>query len=156
MTINKEEIKKVIPYEEPFLFVHGIEEIKDNEISGFYQTDIKDEYFKGHFRDYKIMPGALIIEAIAQLTTFLLRQKIPNHQDYHFLAYEIRGCQFYQPIFPGERIELKGELLAIYDISDYKVARCKGQALVNGNLKVEARFSVAIINKEKFREKYGR
>lgn len=153
---DKEEIKKIIPYEEPFLFVHGIEEIGDNKISGFYQTDINDDYFRGHFRDYKIMPGALVVEAIAQLATFLLRQKIANHQDYHFLAYEIRSCQFYQPIFPGDRIDLKAEVLGIYDFSDYKVARCKGQALVNGILKVESRFSVAIIQKEKFKEKYGR
>jgi 3-hydroxymyristoyl/3-hydroxydecanoyl-(acyl carrier protein) dehydratase len=156
--LNKEQIKEIIPYQEPFLFVDGVEEMTENEISGFYQTSKDDYYFKGHFVDFKIMPGVLIVEAMAQLSTILLRKKIgENHKDYHFLAYDVKSCQFLKPIFPGDRIDLKAEILAIYQVpdSETKIARVKAQALVGNDLKVEARFSVAIVKKEEFSKKYG-
>lgn len=134
------------------MFVDGVEEITENSISGFYQTSEDDYYFKGHFVDFKIMPGVLVVEALAQLSTILLRKKVKNHQDYHFLAYDVRSCQFLKPIFPGDKIILKAEVLGIYDIpeSATKITHVKSQALVEDDLKTEARFSVAIVKKEEF------
>ena len=170
--LTKEQIKEIIPYDEPFLFVDGVEEIGENAISGFYQTSKDDYYFKGHFVDFKIMPGVLVVEALAQLSTILLRQKIgKSHKNYHFLAYDVRSCQFYKPIFPGNKIILKDEILSL---TENKIAHVKGQALVEEDLKVaetsshlpphpasqglacEARFSVAIVDKEEFNQKYAR
>jgi 3-hydroxymyristoyl/3-hydroxydecanoyl-(acyl carrier protein) dehydratase len=156
--IGKEEIKKIIPYREPFLFVDGVEEIKENEISGFYQTSKDDYYFKGHFVDFKLMPGVLVVEAMAQLSTILLRKKIgENHKNHHFLAYDVKSVQFLKPIFPGDKIEMEAEVLGIYPLpdSETKIARVKSQTFVKNDLKVEARFSVVIIKKEEFSKKYG-
>ena len=157
--LNKEEIKKIIPYQEPFLFVDGVEEIGENNISGFYQTSKDDYYFKGHFIDFKIMPGVLVVEALAQLSTILLRKKIgEDHKNYHFLAYDVRSVQFFKPIFPGDKIILKAEVLGIYPVPESKnqIAHVKSQALVNNDLKSEARFSVAIVDKKEFEEKHVR
>lgn len=168
--LTKEQIKEIIPYDEPFLFVDGVEEIGENTISGFYQASKEAPYFKGHFVDFKIMPGVLVVEALAQLSTILLRQKFgENHKKFHFLAYHVRSCQFYKPIFPGDKIILKDEILGIYQ---NQIAHVKGQALVGEELKVaetsshlpprpasrglacEARFSVAMIDKDEFKTKY--
>jgi len=159
MILNKQQIKEIIPYQEPFLFVDGVEEITENTISGFHQTTPEDYYFKGHFVDFKIMPGVLVVEALAQLSTILLRKKIvENHKDYHFLAFDVRAVQFLKPIFPGDKIALKAEILGVYPASkektDNKIARVKGWALVGDDLKCEARFSVAIVLKEEFKQKY--
>jgi len=159
MRLTKQQIKDIIPYQEPFLFVDGVEEITENTISGFYQTAPEDYYFKGHFVDFKIMPGVLVVEALAQLSTILLRKKIvENHKDYHFLAFDVRSVQFLKPIFPGDKIDLKAEILGVYPASkektDNKIARVKGWALVGDDLKCEARFSVAIVLKEEFKQKY--
>jgi len=159
MRLTKQQIKNIIPYQEPFLFVDGVEEITENTISGFYQTAPEDYYFKGHFVDFKIMPGVLVVEALAQLSTILLRKKIvENHKDYHFLAFDVRSVQFLKPIFPGDKIALKAEILGVYPASkektDNKIARVKGWALVGDDLKCEARFSVAIVLKEEFKQKY--
>jgi len=159
MRLTKQQIKDIIPYQEPFLFVDGVEEITENTISGFYQTAPEDYYFKGHFVDFKIMPGVLVVEALAQLSTILLRKKIvENHKDYHFLAFDVRAIQFLKPIFPGDKIALKAEILGVYPASkektDNKIARVKGWALVGDDLKCEARFSVAIVLKEEFKQKY--
>ena len=158
MILNKEQIKEIIPYQEPFLFVDVVKEITENTISGFYQTSKDDYYFKGHFVDFKIMPGVLVVEAMAQLSTILLRKKIgKNHKNYHFLAYDVRSCQFLKPIFPRDKIDLKAEILGIYQIpnSKTKITRIKAQALVESDLKVEARFSIAIVDKKEFEQKYG-
>ena len=156
MKLSKEEIKKIIPYDEPFLFVDEAEIISENEISGFYQTKPDDYYFKGHFVDFPIMPGVLILEALGQLATILLRKKIgENHKNYHFLAYDIRSVQFLKPIFPGEKITLKAEVLGIYPASEtIKIARVKGQVLIKNDLKSEGRFSVAIVEKKEFEKKH--
>lgn len=159
MLFDKDEIKKIIPYQEPFLFVDGVLEMAENKISGFYQTSLQDYYFKGHFVDFKIMPGVLIVEALAQLSTILLRKKIgEEHKNYHFLAYDVRSCQFIKPIFPDEKIDLKAEILGLYSLneSQKKIARIKAQAFVNNELKVESRFSVVIISEKEFEEKYKR
>lgn len=154
MSLSKVQIKEIIPYQEPFLFVDGVEEMTENKISGFYQTSAEDYYFKGHFVDFKIMPGVLVVEALAQLSTILLRKKIgEEHKKYHFLAYDVKSIQFYKPIFPGDKIVLKVDTLGIYDLppgsSALKIAHIKGQALAHEELKCEARFSVAIVEKEK-------
>lgn len=159
MRLTKQQIKDIIPYQEPFLFVDGVQDLTENTISGFYQTAPEDYYFKGHFVDFKIMPGVLVVEALAQLSTILLRKKIvENHKDYHFLAFDVRSVQFLKPIFPGDKIDLKAEILGVYPASkektDNKIARVKGWALVGDDLKCEARFSVAIVLKEEFKQKY--
>ncbi|MFQ6049544.1 MAG: 3-hydroxyacyl-ACP dehydratase FabZ family protein [Candidatus Paceibacterales bacterium] len=152
MLLTKEQIKEIIPYQEPFLFVDEVEEIRENKISGVYQTSKDDYYFKGHFVDFPIMPGVLIVEALAQLSTILLRKKIgKNHKNYHFLAYDVRRAQFYKPIFPGDKIKLMAEVLGIYD---NQIAHLKSQALVDNDLKCETRFSVAIVEKKEFEKKY--
>jgi len=162
--LSKEEIKKIIPYAEPYLFLDEAEIINDNEIMGFYQTRPDDYYFKGHFVDFPLMPGVLIVEALGQLVGILLRKNFgPNHKDYHFLAYDVRSCQFYKPTFPGDKIKFKTEVLGVYPIkkaesaketSENKIAHVKGQAYVGEELKCETRFSVVIISKKEFEEKY--
>src|SRR4030042_1464499 len=112
MTLNKQQIKEIIPYAEPFLFVDGVEEIGENNISGFYQTSNDDYYFKGHFVDFKIMPGVLVVEALAQLSTILLRNKFKEF------------C--------------------------YSLAQVKARGQGGGELKCEARLSVAIVDKNEF------
>jgi 3-hydroxymyristoyl/3-hydroxydecanoyl-(acyl carrier protein) dehydratase len=159
MIFDKEKIKEIIPYQEPFLFVDGVENINENIISGFYQTSLGDYYFKGHFVDLKIMPGVLVVEAMAQLSTILLRRKIgESHKDYHFLAFDVKSVQFLKPIFPGDRIDMEAETLAIYPLpnSETKIARIKARTFVNKDLKCEARFSIAIIKKEEFEKRYGK
>lgn len=157
MILNKNQIKEIIPYKEPFLFVEGVEEISENKILGFYQTSKEDYYFEGHFVDFKIMPGVLVVEALAQLSTILLRKKIgESHKDYHFLAYDVRSCQFFSPIFPGDKIHLECEVFGLYSLptSETKIARVKARAFVENELKVEARFSIAIVKKSEFEKKY--
>lgn len=151
MLYSKEQIKEIIPYQDPFLWVDEIESIENDTIIGFKNTSPNDEYFKGHFVNFPIMPGVLVVEGIAQTGTLLLREKIgKDHKKKHLLAYQVRSALFYEPIWGGDRIKYKVKLLGIYNA---KIANFLGEAFVNDNRKCEVRFSVAIIDKTEMEEK---
>ncbi len=154
MLYNKEQIKQLIPYDDPFLWVDEIESIAGDVIVGHKQTLSLDPYFKGHFVDFPIMPGVLVVEGIAQTGTLLLRTKLGNdHKNKHLLAYQVRGAQFLSPILPGDRIKYRVQLLGFYE---NKIANFVGEASVDGVLKCEVRFSVAIMDKEEMKKNFTR
>jgi len=151
MLLNREQIKEIIPYDEPFLWVDEVESIEDDIIIAYKQTSPQDDYFKGHFVDFPIMPGVLIVEGIAQTGTILLRKIIgEGHKQKHLLAYSVRSAQFYSPIFPGDKIQYKVKLLGFYS---YKIANFIGEAFVGEEKKCEVRFQVVAVEKEDFFKK---
>jgi len=151
MLLTKEQIKEIIPYDDPFLWVDEVESIGENVIIGYKQTSPDDPYFKGHFVDFPIMPGVLVVEGIAQTGTILLRKKIGReHKKKHLLAYQVRSAYFFKPIFPGDRIKYKVELLGFYG---FKIANFKGEAWVGEEKKCEVRFTVAVVDKEELKQK---
>ncbi len=151
MLLNKEQIKEIIPYDDPFLWVDEIESLEGDVIIGYKQTSPDDPYFKGHFTDFPIMPGVLVVEGLAQTGTILLRKKIgSSHKQKHLLAYQVRSAHFFKPIFPGDKIKYRVELLGFYG---YKVANFKSEALVDDEKKCEVRFSVAVVDKSELEQK---
>ena len=151
MLYSKEQIKEIIPYQDPFIWVDEIESIEGNTIIGYKYTFSNDEYFKGHFVDFPIMPGVLVVEGIAQTGTLLLREKLgKDHKNKHLLAYQVRSALFYEPIWPGDKIKYKVKLLGIYNS---KIANFLGEAFVDNNRKCEVRFSVAVMDKKEMEEK---
>lgn len=151
MLYNKEQIKKIIPYQEPFLWVDEIGSIKGDTIIGYKYTSPDDPYFKGHFVGFPIMPGVLVVEGIAQTGTLLLREKLgKGHETKHLLAYQVRGAQFVSPIFPGDKIKYRVQQVSLYE---NKIANFVGEAFVGDVLKCEVRFSVAIIDKSEMQQK---
>lgn len=147
MLFNKQQIKEIIPYDSPFLWVDEIDQIQGNLIIGFKQTFKDDPYFKGHFVDFPIMPGVLMIEGLAQTGSLLLRQQVKDHKNKHFLAYQVRSVFFYKPTFPGDKIRYKVQLLGFHDS---KIANFLGEAFVGEDRKCEARFSLAVVDKKDF------
>ena len=151
MLYSKEQIKEIIPYQEPFLWVDEIESIEGDTIIGYKQTLTSDDYFKGHFVGFPIMPGVLVVEGIAQTGTLLLREKIgKDHKKKHLLAYQVRSALFYDPIWPGDRIKYKVKMLGMYA---EKIANFLGEAYVGDKKKCEVRFSVAVMDKGEMEEK---
>lgn len=133
-----EEIKKCIPHRPPFLLVDGITQINcdpniiNSTITGFKYIDKDNEVFKGHFPDYPIFPGVLIIEAMAQNIAVLL-SKLNTGCTTPLLG-RIKNSKFKLPVYPENKLILKGKIIKYRHPNVVTFV----QALVNDKLVAEA------------------
>lgn len=150
--INTEGIKKIIPYNEHFLFIDKVLSLSNNRIVAVKQLTGKENFLKGHFVDFPIMPGALTVEGLGQASTLLARSNIPNHHEKDILAYKLKDVTFTAPIFPGSEIRFEINLIA----QDERGAILQGKAFVKDDIVAEALLMLAIVNKEEFRAKHSK
>lgn len=150
--IDTEGIKKIVPYDEPFLFIDKVISLSNDRIVAIKDLSGSEDFFKGHFVGFPIMPGALTVEGIGQASTLLVRNNIQNHQEKDVLAYKLKEVKFIAPILPHDQIRFEVELIA----QDEKGAILKGKAFVKENLVAEALLMLAIVNKAEFRAKYAK
>ena len=101
-------LKQIIPYDYPFLMIDRVELLEKDKIVAIKNVSANEEFFKGHFAGFPIMPGALIIEGMGQAATLLIRYNLENHYEKDVLAYKIKDAKFKEPVFPG--MQLKYEL----------------------------------------------
>ena len=149
--IETENIKKIIPYNEHFLFVDKVLSLTNNKIVSVKSVTGKEDFLKGHFADFPIMPGALTVEGLGQASTLLARANIQNHKEKDVLAYKLKDVKFMAPIFPGTQVRFEIDLVA----QDERSAVLQGKAFVSNNLVAEALLMLAIVNKNEFRAKYA-
>ncbi|MEO0124434.1 MAG: 3-hydroxyacyl-ACP dehydratase FabZ [candidate division WOR-3 bacterium] len=129
--MNIEEIKKILPHREPFLFVDEVLEISDKRIVA-KRTIKNDEYFfKGHFPSEPIMPGVLIVEAIAQTGGVMLLRKYPGAIP---LFMGIDKARFRKIVRPGDTLIMEVELLQERGM----IVKISGVAKVNNEITCEA------------------
>jgi len=147
--LDFDSIKKVIPYDKPFIFVDKILNLEKGSIVGIKKIRADEEFFKGHFVDFPIMPGALMIEGLGQTATLLIRYNLLNHQEKDILAYKIKEASFTSPVFPGMEIRYEANLIAY----DEREAVINGKIYSGNHLIANASFIVAIVDKNEFRKK---
>lgn len=143
-------IMKIIPYKQPFLFIDKIISLTSNKVVALKDFTGKEDFYKGHFVDFPITPGALTVEGMGQAATLLARSNMPNHQEKDVLAYKMKEVKFIAPILPPAQVRFEIELIA----QDERGSIMKGKAFVKDNLVAEALLMLAIVNKEEFRAKY--
>ena len=148
--IDKDGIMKIIPYQEPFLFMDKVISLSNNRIVAIKDLTGNEDFFKGHFVDFPIMPGALTVEGMGQAATLLARSNIPNHYEKEVLAYKLKEVKFMSPILPPEQVRFEVELIE----QDERGAILQGKTFIKENLVAEALLMLAIVNKAEFRAKY--
>lgn len=148
--INTEGIMKIIPYGKPFLFLDRVISLTNNKIIAVKDFTGKEDFYKGHFVDFPITPGALTVEGMGQAATLLVRSNIPNHKEKDVLAYKLKEAKFIAPILPPAQVRFEINLVAQND----REAILQGRAFVKDDLMAEAFLMVAIVNKEEFRSKF--
>ena len=114
---DKEKIKSILPHREPFLFIDEVIEIDGTEkVVAVKNIKIDEDYFEGHFPDKPIMPGVLIIEAMAQTSIILFfidKPKIAKtHPDYYLGKVK---AEFLAPVYPWDRLIIEAEKVKILD-----------------------------------------
>ena len=150
--IDKENIKKIIPYNEHFLFIDRVITLTSNKIVAVKELTGNEDFLKGHFVGFPIMPGALTVEGLGQASTLLARSNIPNHQEKDVLAFRLKDVKFMAPIFPGDEVRFETDLVT----QDERGAIVRGKAFVKENMVADALMMLAIVNKSEFRTKFSK
>ncbi len=131
--LSIEEILNLLPHRYPFLLVDKILEQEENKIIGVKNVTINEPFFQGHFPVHPVMPGVLIIEAMAQVGGVLMFSKDENKGKIPLFA-GIDKARFKKPVRPGDQLIIKVEILKM----KRGIGKAKAEAYVDDNLVAEA------------------
>ena len=145
MKLDINEIMTYLPHRYPFLLVDKIVEFEEGkQITGIKNVTINEPFFQGHFPGHPIMPGVLIIEAMAQVGGLLAFKSEPENAEgkvVYFMG--IDGARFRSPVVPGDQIRLVLTVLK----QRRTIWKFKGEAFVDDNLVAEAELMATIMDK---------
>ena len=142
-TIEIDEIMAMIPHRYPFLFIDKVTKIvPDSTAIGIKNVSMNEPFFQGHFPGHPIMPGVLIIEAMAQTSAILVIETTGKRTGAVVYFMTIEQARFRQPVFPGDQLELHVEKKR----SRGNVWKFSGKAKVEGKLMAEAVYSAMIVD----------
>ncbi|HXT17736.1 MAG TPA: UDP-3-O-acyl-N-acetylglucosamine deacetylase [Gemmatimonadaceae bacterium] len=139
-----EEIMKVLPHRYPFLLVDRILEIEAGKrIVGLKNVTINEPFFQGHFPGHPIMPGVLIIEAMAQVGGMLLMGAVPDPESKVVYFTSLNNVKWRQPVKPGDQLRFELELLQVRGM----MCKMSGVAKVDGKVVAEAEMGAVVRDK---------
>lgn len=144
IVLNAKEIQNILPHRYPFLLVDRIiyMNLEENEIIGVKNVTVNEPFFQGHFPGVPIMPGVLLLEALAQTGGVLVHQKGYNQKIAVLL--NITSAKFRKPVVPGDVLHLHAKGLHISNNG----GKVRSKAIVDDRVVVEAELSFALVSKE--------
>ncbi|MGE7840957.1 3-hydroxyacyl-ACP dehydratase FabZ [Lysinibacillus sp. NPDC093712] len=132
--LDTQKIKEIIKHRYPFLLVDKILELEEGKRAvGIKNVTVNEEFFNGHFPHYPVMPGVLIVEALAQVSAVVMLTKEGNQGRLGLLA-GIDNCRFKRQVKPGDQLRLEVEITRLKG----PIGKGKGIATVDGELACEA------------------
>lgn len=142
MDVNK--IMELLPHRYPFLLVDRILEVQGTQkIVGLKNVTINEPFFQGHFPGHPIMPGVLIVEAMAQTGGLLLMEQVKDRENKVVYFMSLDAVKFRKPVVPGDQLRMEVEMLQFRG----KIARMKGVALVDGQVATEAEMMACVVDR---------
>ncbi|MEI4624024.1 3-hydroxyacyl-ACP dehydratase FabZ [Bacillus pfraonensis] len=142
---NNQQIKEIIPHRYPFLLVDRILEVEEGKRAvGIKNVTANEEFFNGHFPDYPVMPGVLIVEALAQVSAVIMLMKDENRGKIGLFA-GIDRCRFKKQVHPGDQLRLEVEITRVRGL----IAKANAVATVDGEVACEAEVTFALYNDKK-------
>ncbi|MGC2109903.1 MAG: 3-hydroxyacyl-ACP dehydratase FabZ [Candidatus Korobacteraceae bacterium] len=135
LQLNIGDIVKLLPHRYPMLLIDRvIEMVRAKRVVAIKNVTINEPFFAGHFPDYPIMPGVLIVEAMAQAGAVLLFTEIADRDDKLLVFTGIERARFRRPVTPGDQLRIEVDVLAFRGTA----GRLQGKAYVDGKLACEA------------------
>jgi UDP-3-O-[3-hydroxymyristoyl] N-acetylglucosamine deacetylase/3-hydroxyacyl-[acyl-carrier-protein] dehydratase len=138
--IGIEEIMKVLPHRYPFLLVDRILEVSETRVVGLKNVTINEPFFQGHFPGHPIMPGVLIIEAMAQVGGMLLLGMLEDAGTKVVYFMSLDNVKFRRPVKPGDQLRFELNLVQ----KRGSVCRMHGVARVDGEVVAEAEMAAMV------------
>jgi 3-hydroxyacyl-[acyl-carrier-protein] dehydratase len=139
------EIQRFLPHRYPFLLVDRIIELEEERIVGIKNVTLNEPFFVGHFPEFPVMPGVLIVEAMAQTAGVLVLKRIADRDKKLVLLVAIENARFRKPVVPGDTLRLEMSVIKF----KASVAKMAGRATVDGQLVAEAELMCNLADKEK-------
>ncbi len=147
--LKVEEILRFLPHRYPFLLVDRVIDLEPGKsIRAIKNVTANESFFEGHFPDIKIMPGVLIVEALAQAGGILLYNSLDEPHKKLVVLSKLQNVKFRRIVVPGDQIELIAEIRK----ARAKFATIKGRASVGDEVVVEGEISASIIDLEEANE----
>jgi len=145
--INIDQIKKLIPHRAPFLLIDRVEHVVlDSEATGIKMVSGNEPYFAGHFPDFPVMPGVLIVEALAQTASVMVAATIPDVTAGKLVFFTtVEKARFRQPVRPGDVVKLH----VVKNTNKGPLWKFTGKASVDGKLVAEADFGAMIVDPDR-------
>ena len=137
-------IREILPHRYPFLLVDRIEELESERVVGIKNVTVNEPFFAGHFPDYPVMPGVLIIEAMAQVAGVLVLSGIPDRKNKLVLLAGVDGAKFRKPVRPGDQLRMEMKVLR----SRATMAKVSGIATVDGVVVAEAEILCVLADRQ--------
>jgi len=138
-------IQRILPHRYPFLFVDKIVHLElEKKVIGVKSVSINEPFFEGHFPGQPVMPGVLIVEAMAQTSGILILNSLPNFEEKLVYFMQINNVKFRKPVMPGDQLFMEIELVT----KRSKVFIMKGKSYVNDQLVAEAEFMAGVVDRD--------
>ena len=138
------EIRAILPHRYPFLLVDRIVAMEPERVVGIKNVTLNEPFFMGHFPDFPVMPGVLIVEAMAQTAGVLVLQSMPDRQNKLVLLVAIDYARFRRPVVPGDTLRMEMTIVK----RKASVAKIAGRATVDGQLVAEIEVMCKLADKE--------
>ena len=136
-------IRALLPHRYPMLLVDRIVELEKERIVGIKNVTANEPFFQGHFPEFPVMPGVLIIEAMAQTAGVLVLGQIPDRENKLVFLVSVERAKFRKPVVPGDQLRME----AIITKNKISVAKITAKATVDGVLVAEADLMCSLVDK---------
>jgi 3-hydroxyacyl-[acyl-carrier-protein] dehydratase len=148
MTFDIQEILEFLPHRYPFLLIDRITEFEPQKrLVAIKNVTINEPFFQGHFPGYPIMPGVLVVEAMAQAGGIIMMHELPDRHEKLVVFTGIERAKFRRPVTPGDQLRIEVEVLSFRT----RAGKIQGRATVDGKLSCEATLTCAVVTRERER-----
>jgi 3-hydroxyacyl-[acyl-carrier-protein] dehydratase len=144
------DIMNILPHRYPFLLIDRIVEVeRKKRIVAIKSVTINEPFFQGHFPGHPIMPGVLVIEAMAQAGGIIMMYEISNREKKLLVFTGIEEAKFRQPVTPGDQLRIEVDVMSFRLRSKRSTGQIKGRAWVDGKLACEATLTCQVFSRER-------
>lgn len=147
VTLDIQNILALLPHRYPFLLVDRVTACDPGKsISAYKNVSVNEPFFQGHFPGLPIMPGVLILEALAQASALMAAAEMEDAGNMIYLFTGIDNARFRTPVRPGDRLDMQCVMLR----RKLRLCKIEGKAFVDGKLAAEAELTAAVTNRGNF------